>query len=77
MSDTSVSITGLVRRATITVFTVALVLGAATFYFFFNAASMRHVEDEARAMLKIALAARQYTVENVRGGFRCEAQRVH
>lgn len=59
------SISGLVRRATALVFAFALIVGSATFYFFFNAATMRHVEDEARALLGLALAARSYTIENI------------
>ncbi len=59
------SIAGIVRRATLLVFTFALIIGSATFYLFFNAASMRHIEDEARALLGIAMASRNYTIENI------------
>ncbi|MGK0250388.1 MAG: HAMP domain-containing protein [Oleispira sp.] len=59
------SIAGIVRRATFIVFTFALIVGSATFYLFFNAASMRHVEDEARALLGLAMASRNYTIENI------------
>lgn len=59
------SISGLVRRATFLVFAFSLVLGSATFYFFFNAATMRHVEDEARTLLGLAMASRSYTIENI------------
>jgi protein-histidine pros-kinase len=61
----STSIAGIVRRATLLVFTFALIIGSATFYLFFNAASMRHVEDEARALLGLAMASRNYTIENI------------
>ena len=61
----STSIAGIVRRATQLVFTFALIIGSATFYLFFNAASMRHVEDEARALLGLAMASRNYTIENI------------
>lgn len=59
------SISGIVRRATLLVFTFALIVGSATFYLFFNAASMRHVEGEARALLGLAMASRSYTSENI------------
>ena len=59
------SITGVVRRATFLVFAGASVVGSATFYLFFSAASMRHVEDEARALLGLAMASRSYTIEHI------------
>jgi HAMP domain-containing protein len=59
------NIAGIVRRGTFVVFTAALLIGAMTFYLFFKAASMQHVEDEARALLKLAMASRNYTVEHI------------
>lgn len=59
------SISGLVRRATFLVFAFAIVIGSLTFYFFFNAATMRHVEDEARTLLGLAMASRSYTINNI------------
>ncbi len=59
------SIASIVRRATLIIFTFALIIGSVTFYLFFNAASMRHVEGEARALLGLAVAARNYTAENI------------
>jgi HAMP domain-containing protein len=59
------SISGLVRRATVLVFAFALIIGSATFYLFFNAATMKHVEDEARTLLSLAMASRNYTIENI------------
>ncbi|AGI67933.1 putative DUF3365 family protein [Octadecabacter antarcticus 307] len=59
------SISGLVRRATVLVFAVAIIAGSATFYLFFNAATMKHVEDEARTLLSLAVAARNYTIDNI------------
>ena len=65
MTTLTNSISSLVRRATVLVFVFALVVGSATFYFFFNAATMRHVEDEARTLLSLAMASRSYTIENI------------
>lgn len=65
MGHSANSISNLVRRATFLVFAFALILGSATFYFFFNAATMRHIEDEARTLLGLAMASRTYTIENI------------
>jgi protein-histidine pros-kinase len=59
------NIAGIVRRGTFVVFTAALLIGAMTFYLFFKTASMQHVEDEARALLRLAMASRNYTVEHI------------
>ena len=59
------SISGIVRRAVFLVFVGALVFGSAVFYLFYSAASMRHVEDEARAILRLAQATRQFTAEEI------------
>lgn len=34
-------------------------------YFFFNSATLKHVEDEARTLLSLATASRNYTIENI------------
>lgn len=65
MAVSAPSISSIVRRATLLVFAVALVVGSATFYLFFSAASMRHVEDEARALLGLAVASRSYTINHI------------
>jgi HAMP domain-containing protein len=59
------NIAAIVRRGTFTVFASALLIGTITFYLFFSAASMRHVEDEARALLRLAMASRNYTVKHI------------
>jgi HAMP domain-containing protein len=55
----------IIRRSTLLVFVAALFAGSIAFFLFFNAASMRHVADEARAMMKTATAIREYTVEQI------------
>ena len=47
------------------VFVIALILGSIAFYVFFNAASMRNVAAEARALMTTASAVREYTVNQI------------
>ncbi|WP_291993988.1 DUF3365 domain-containing protein [Candidatus Accumulibacter sp. ACC003] len=65
MNASVTTIAGIVRRSTLLVFLCAVVIGSGTFFLVYNAATMRHVEDEARTLLGIALAARAYTVEQI------------
>jgi protein-histidine pros-kinase len=66
MTDQStIGITQLLRRATFSVFACAVVAGSIIFYLFSHAASMRHIADEAGALMTAATAVRNYTVDKI------------
>lgn len=66
MKQDVAGIAALVRRTIFVIFACALIAGSATFFLFFRAAAIDHVEDEALALMNAALAVRAYTVDEVR-----------
>lgn len=65
MNRSTIGIAQLVRRATFIVFACAIIVGSIIFYLFFSAASMRHIADEAGALMSAATAVRAYTADQI------------
>ncbi len=58
-------LSSILRRAFIPIFILLLIACVASIVIMLREVAMRHVEDEARALLTTALAVRSYTVKNV------------